>query len=65
MEKVMVSPFKSCYTLSVSEKHDHDSLQAQGWTGEELRFVTTDVGASMTITRLHITAGLSKSDLPM
>jgi hypothetical protein len=65
MEKVMVSPFMPHYTLSVSEKHDHDSLQARGWTGEEIHFVTSDAGASMSITRLHITAGLSKRDLPM
>jgi hypothetical protein len=66
MEKVMVSPFMPPrYTLSVSEKHNHDSLQAEGWIGEKPCLVTIDAGASVTITRPHITAGLPEKDLQM
>jgi hypothetical protein len=44
------------YTISVSEKHGHDSLHANEQTGEKECLVTID---TMTIARPDITTGIT------
>lgn len=54
-----------CYTLSMLGKGSHNNLHAEGCIGDKSCFVTFDTGASMTITRLDVTAGQPKRDPPM
>jgi hypothetical protein len=44
----------------MSAKRDDNKLNAKGWTGDKPYLMTVNTGASMTITRSDITAGLPK-----
>jgi hypothetical protein len=63
-EDTVLPVMPPCYTLSVSEKYGHESLYAEGPIGDKPCLVTINTGASVTITKLDITAGLPERDLP-
>jgi hypothetical protein len=45
----------SCYTLSVSEEHGHDSVNCNTWMGDKSYLVTIDSEASVTVAMWDIT----------
>jgi hypothetical protein len=52
-------------TTNVIAERDHNSLIVHSWIGDKPCLVTTDTGASMTITKPDITSGLPERDPPM
>jgi hypothetical protein len=65
-KEIMVSSLlPPLYTLSMLDKDGHNSLHAEGQRGEKVYLLAIDAGASVTIARLDIAAGLPERDPPM